>query len=124
MNVAKKQKLAANKISQKHLHLRRKSMIISDLNYLENTSEEVFGGRGTNINNIFTSDKVVKAVVDESYTKSVTTNLGGLTGSTSELVVSSDASGKSTFTSVIGGVQTEEGRSETFVNAISVSSGH
>jgi hypothetical protein len=26
-------------------------MVISDLNYLENSLEEIFGGRGTNINN-------------------------------------------------------------------------
>ncbi len=97
-------------------------MIISDLSYLENTSEEIFGGRGTTIRNTFTSDKRVRAVVDETYTKTVTTNLGGLRGYTAELVVSSDAtSGRGTFTSVIGGVQTERGRSETFVNAISVS---
>lgn len=94
-------------------------MIISDLNYLENTSEEIFGGRGTNIQNLYTANKYVTAVVNESFTKTVTTNLGGLQGNVAELVVSADASGNNTFTSVIGGVQTEPGRSETFVNAIS-----
>jgi hypothetical protein len=95
-------------------------MIISDLNYLENTSEEVLGGRGTNIQNLFITNKQVIAVVNESFTKTVTTNLGGLQGNTAELVVSADATGNDTFTSVIGGVQTEGDRSETFVNAISV----
>jgi hypothetical protein len=98
-------------------------MIISDLNYLENTSEEIFGGRGTNINNFYTATKTVTAVVNESFTKEVVTNLGGLVGNVAELVVSSDASGNNTFTSVIGGVQTEPGRSETFVNAISANTG-
>ena len=94
-------------------------MIISDLNYLENTSEEILGGRGTNIQNFYTADKRVTAVVNESFTKTVTTNLRGLTGNVAELVVSADSTGNRTFTSVIGGVQTEDNRSETFVNAIS-----
>ncbi|MBG1259207.1 hypothetical protein [Nostoc commune] len=94
-------------------------MIISDLNYLENTSEEIFGGRGTNIDNLFVTNKTVTANVDETFTKTITTNLGGLTGNVAELVVSADATGDNTFSSVIGGVQTEVGISETFVNAIS-----
>ncbi|MEH2247737.1 hypothetical protein [Nostoc sp.] len=94
-------------------------MIISDLNYLENTSEEIFGGRGTDIRNYYTSNKTVFANVDESYTKVVHTYLGGLNGNVAEAVFSADASGNNTFSSVIGGTQTEKGRSETFVNAIS-----
>ncbi|AUB35914.1 hypothetical protein COO91_01807 [Nostoc flagelliforme CCNUN1] len=93
-------------------------MIISDLNYLENTSEEILGGRGTNIANVYTADKRVTAVVNESFTKTVTTNLNGIQGNTAELVVSADATGNRTFSSVIGGVQVEDDRSETFVNAI------
>ncbi|MCC5601031.1 hypothetical protein [Nostoc favosum] len=94
-------------------------MVISDLNYLENSLEEIFGGRGTNINNSYTATKTVTANVDETFTKTITTNLGGLTGNVAELVVSADATGDNTFSSVIGGVQTEANRSETFVNAIS-----
>ncbi|MCC5664991.1 hypothetical protein LC653_13945 [Nostoc sp. CHAB 5784] len=93
-------------------------MVISDLNYLENTSEEILGGRGTNIANIFTADKRVTAVVDERFNKVVNTNLNGIQGNTAELVVSADATGDRTFSSVIGGVQVEDNRSETFVNAI------
>jgi hypothetical protein len=94
-------------------------MIISDLNYLVNTSEEILGGRGTNIANTYTATKTVTANVNENFTKTITTNLGGLTGNVAELVVSADATGNRTFTSVIGGVQVEGNRSETFVNAIS-----
>ncbi|MCC5623371.1 hypothetical protein [Nostoc sp. CHAB 5715] len=94
-------------------------MIISDINYLENSFEEIFGGRGTSIDNLFVTNKTVTANVDETFTKTITTNLGGLTGNVAELVVSADATGDNTFTSVIGGVQTENNRSETFVNAIS-----
>lgn len=94
-------------------------MIISDLNYLENTSEEIFGGRGTAIANVYTSDKRVRADVVESYTKTVSTYLGGLNGNVAEAVFSADATGGDTFSSVIGGTQTENDRSETFVNAIS-----
>ncbi|MBD0387631.1 MAG: hypothetical protein ICV54_14205 [Nostoc sp. C3-bin3] len=94
-------------------------MIISDLNYLENTSEEILGGRGTDIRNFFRTDKVVNANVNETFTKTINTNLNGIQGNVAELVVSADATGNRTFTSVIGGVQTEDNRSETFVNAIS-----
>ena len=93
-------------------------MILSDLNYLENSLGEIFGGRGTNINNFYTATKTVTANVDETFSKTITTNLGGLTGNVAELVVSADATGDNTFSSVIGGVQTEANRSETFVNAI------
>jgi len=93
-------------------------MIISDLNYLENTSEEILGGRGTNINNFYTATKTVVATVNETFTKTVTTNLNGIQGNTAELVVSADATGNRTFSSVIGGVQVEDDRSETFVSAI------
>jgi hypothetical protein len=94
-------------------------MIISDLNYLENTSEEILGGRGTNIDNFFRTNKIVNANVNETFNKTINTNLNGIQGNVAELVVSADATGNRTFTSVIGGVQTEDNRSETFVNAIS-----
>ncbi|BBD64418.1 hypothetical protein NIES4072_19190 [Nostoc commune NIES-4072] len=94
-------------------------MIICDLNYLEKFLEGIFGGRGTNIANFYAATKAVTADVNETFTKTITTNLGGLTGNVAELVVSADATGDNTFSSVIGGVQTEENRSETFVNAIS-----
>jgi hypothetical protein len=103
---------------KKQTNLRRKAMIISDLNYFEDASEEVFGARGTNINNVYSAVKNVKSVVDESYKKTVVTDLRGLQGNVAEAVFSADASGNNTFTSVIGGVQVEKGRSETFINAI------
>ncbi|MEH1844192.1 MAG: hypothetical protein V7L25_04040 [Nostoc sp.] len=94
-------------------------MIISDLNYLENTSEEIFGGRGTAIANTYSAYKRVRSDVVESYTKTVSTYLGALNGNVAEAVFSADATGPNTFSSVIGGTQTETDRSETFVNAIS-----
>lgn len=93
-------------------------MIINDLNYFEDAAEEVLGGRGTNIANIYTANKTVTAVVNETFTKTITTNLNGLQGRVAELVISADADGNNAFTSVIGGVQVENGRTETFVNAI------
>jgi hypothetical protein len=96
-------------------------MIISDLNYLENTSEEIFGGRGVEINSNFNLNKNVSASVNESFNKTVTTNLGGLQGNVAEVTGTSDASGNNTFTSIVFGTQTEPGRSESLVNAISVS---
>ncbi|MGF2037096.1 MAG: hypothetical protein RMZ43_017555 [Nostoc sp. CmiVER01] len=94
-------------------------MIISDLNYLGNSFDEIFGGRGSNIANAYTATPTVTANVNENFTNTITTNLAGLTGNVAELVVSADATGNRTFTSVIGGVQTEANRSESFVNAIS-----
>ena len=73
-------------------------MIISDLNYLENTSEGIFGGRGTNIAKLYTAHKRVRDVVNERFTKSVPTNLAGIQGNTPELVVSADVTGNRTIT--------------------------
>lgn len=94
-------------------------MIISDLNYLENTSEEIFGGIGVNINSNFSLNKTVTANVNESFTKTVTTNLGGLNGNVAEVTGTADATGNNTFTSIVFGTQTEDHRSESLVNAIS-----
>ena len=96
-------------------------MIISDLNYLENTSEEIFGGRGVEITSNFNLNKNVSANVNESFNKTITTNLGGLQGNVAEVTGTSDASGNNTFTSIVFGTQTEPGRSESLVNAISAS---
>ena len=94
-------------------------MIISELNYLESAEAEVFGGKGININSSFTLDKDVTATVNvnESFTKTVNLNLGGLSGNGAEVLGSADAQGNDTFTSIIFGVQTEDGVSESFVNA-------
>lgn len=96
-------------------------MIISDLNYLENTSEEIFGGRGININSRFVLNKDVNATVrvNEQFTKAFNVNTAGINGNVAEVLGSSDAQGNNTFTSIIFGTQTEPGTSESFVNATS-----
>jgi hypothetical protein len=45
--------------------------------------------------------------------------LSGLNGNVAEVLGSSDAQGNNTFTTIIFGTQTEEGSSESFVNASS-----
>ncbi len=96
-------------------------MIINDINYLEATNEEVFGGKGININSAFKLDKDVDANVNvnEAFKKTVDLNLGGLVGNGAEVLGSADAQGNNTFTSIIFGTQTEDGVSESFVNASS-----
>ncbi|MEM6753838.1 MAG: hypothetical protein AAF630_12780 [Cyanobacteria bacterium P01_C01_bin.38] len=96
-------------------------MIINDINYLEVTNEEVFGGKGININSAFKLDKDVdaKVNVDEKFKKVVDLDLGGLKGNGAEVLGSADAQGNNTFTSIIFGTQTEDGVSESFVNASS-----
>ena len=96
-------------------------MIINDINYLEVTNEEVFGGKGININSAFQLNKNVNANVnvDETFNKAVNLDLGGLEGNGAEVLGSSDAQGNNTFTSIIFGTQTEENSSESFVNASS-----
>ena len=96
-------------------------MIINDINYLEVTNEEVFGGKGININSAFQLNKNVNANVnvDETFNKAVNLDLGGLEGNGAEVLGSADAQGNNTFTSIIFGTQTEDGVSESFVNASS-----
>ena len=96
-------------------------MIINDINYLEVTNEEVFGGKGININSAFQLNKNVNANVnvDETFKKTVDLDLGGLEGNGAEVLGSADAQGNNTFTSIIFGTQTEDGVSESFVNASS-----
>ena len=100
-------------------------MIISDLNYLENTSAEVIGGVGININSRFALNKDVNARVNvnENFTKRFDVNTRGIVGNTAEVLGSSDAVGNNTFTSIIFGTQTEPGKSESFVNATSATNG-
>ena len=101
-------------------------MIINDINYLEVTNEEVFGGKGININSKFKLNKDVdaKVRVDEEFNKKVNLDLSGLNGNGAEVLGSSDAQGKNTFTSIIFGTQTENGVSESFVNASSFTNDH
>ena len=96
-------------------------MIISELNYLESAEAEVFGGEGININSTFTLTKAVDANVNvnETFNKTVNLDLGGLSGNGAEVLGSSDAQGKNTFTSIIFGTQTGPDHSESFVNASS-----
>ncbi|KAB8333288.1 hypothetical protein SD80_015720 [Scytonema tolypothrichoides VB-61278] len=106
---------------QNKLVPRRNPMIISDLNYLENTSEEIFGGRGTNIANVNTTNVTSVISINETIVKTVVTNIGGVVGSTAEFTASADASGNNTFSSVTAGAQTEPGRSESFATGIAIS---
>ena len=96
-------------------------MIINDINYLEATNEEVFGGKGIDINSKFQLVKNVNAsvVVNESFTKTVDLNLGGLVGNGAEVLGTTDAQGNNTFTSIIFGTQTGDDHSEGFINASS-----
>jgi hypothetical protein len=98
---------------------RRKTMIISDLNYLESLDQEIYGGVGININSKFQLKKDVNANVNikEKYDKTFKTSTRGLEGNVAEVLGTADASGKATFTSIIFGVQSEPGKSESFVNA-------
>ncbi|MGD1805227.1 hypothetical protein ACP6PL_07265 [Dapis sp. BLCC M126] len=94
-------------------------MIISELNYLESAEAEVVGGEGININSNFYLNKDVYAnvYVNEDFYKDFYTNTSGLEGSVAEVLGTADAKGKDTFSSIIFGVQTEPGKSESFVNA-------
>ncbi len=94
-------------------------MIISDLNYLEVAQAEVLGATGININSTFKLNKDVSANVNvtEKFDKIFKTSTAGLQGNVAEVLGTADASGKNTFTSIIFGVQTEPGKSESFVNA-------
>ena len=97
-------------------------MIITDLNYLEATNEEIFGGRGINQNSNFTLNKTVVANVNETITKTLVTNLGGLTGNVAQVIATSDASGgNANFTSIISGTQVENGVAESFVQSVAAS---
>lgn len=101
-------------------------MIINDINYLEVTNEEVFGGKGININSKFKLNKKVNADVNinEKFNKEVNLDLDDLDGNGAEVLGSADAQGKNTFTSIIFGTQTESGVSESFVNASSFTNDH
>ncbi|NBD15476.1 MAG: hypothetical protein GVY04_04825 [Cyanobacteria bacterium] len=96
-------------------------MIISDLNYLESVDEEIFGGKGINIDSNFDLDKDVDSDVnvDETFNKAVNLDLSGLSGNGAEVLGSSDAQGNDTFSSIIFGTQTNSSASESFVNASS-----
>ena len=94
-------------------------MIISDLNYLEDATQEIVGGRGINMNSNFTVSKTVTADVTESITKTLDTNLGGLEGNVAQVIGTADARGGNvTFTSIIGGAQTESNSSESFLQIV------
>jgi len=95
-------------------------MIISNLNYLENSSDQIFGGSLVNINNTFTTTKKVTANVKKTFVNTVTNSFSGVTGNLAEVVVKADATGNKTFISVIFGTQTEGNRSQSFANVISV----
>ncbi len=95
-------------------------MIISDLNYLESVEEEIYGGGIVNLGGNFTVNKNVTANVNEKFTKSFNIDTRGVTGNTAELIGTADAQGYNTFTSVIGGTQTTDYSSESFLQAVSV----
>ncbi|GET44244.1 hypothetical protein MiSe_90700 [Microseira wollei NIES-4236] len=94
-------------------------MIINDLNYLEDATQEIVGGRGTNMNSNYTVTKTVTASVSETITKTLDTNLAGLEGNVAQVIATADArEGNITFTSIIAGAQTEADSSESFVQIV------
>jgi hypothetical protein len=100
-------------------------MILSDLTYLENTADEVVGGRGFTTNTSIILNKKVTADVNENYFKKVATDLSGLTGNVSEVTGNADANAggnecRPTFSSIVFSAQSEPGSSGSFVNAIAV----
>jgi hypothetical protein len=95
-------------------------MIISDLNYLESVDEEIFGSGVVNLGGNFTSNKNVIANVNETFNKRFNIDTAGLRGNTAEIVGSADAQGNNTFTSLIGGTQTTNASSESFLQGTSV----
>jgi hypothetical protein len=68
-------------------------MIINDINYLQTSTEEVFGGDGFSTAVSFDLSKKVTQVVNESTTKSFAVDTAGLGGNLAEVSGSSDASG-------------------------------
>jgi hypothetical protein len=95
-------------------------MIISDLNYLESVDEEIFGSGIVNLGGNFTTNKNVTANVNERFNKSFNIDTNFLRGNTAEIVGSADAQGNNTFTSLIGGTQTTNTSSESFLQGTSV----
>lgn len=100
----------------KQLVPRRNPMIISDLNYLENTSEEIFGGYAVNFGVV----KNVGATVNQTYTQNTTSN-ANITGYTAIATGVANATGNATFTSSIGGTSTTVGSSQSFIELVSAS---
>jgi N-methylhydantoinase A/oxoprolinase/acetone carboxylase beta subunit len=92
-------------------------MIISDLNYLENTSEEIIGGLG----GTFTVAKNVGAVVNLAYTQSTNVS-ANVSGNTAGVTGTANATGNNTYTNVLGGTSTTSGSSSSFLEAVSVTS--
>jgi hypothetical protein len=97
-------------------------MILSDLTYLENTVDEVVGGRGFTTNTNILLNKKVTGDVNESFFKKVATDLSGLTGNVAEVTGNADAMAGNekipTFSSIVFSAQAEPGMSGSFVNAI------
>jgi hypothetical protein len=94
-------------------------MIINDINYLEATNEEVFGGRGVKFDSDITFDKNVNANVFEKIEKVLVTDVSGLEGSVAQVISTSDArGGKAQFTSIISGTEVEDGLSESFTQSV------
>ncbi len=63
-------------------------MIISDINYLEAANEEIFGGRGININSRFVLNKAFTTNVNitEIFNNQTSLNLSSLSGNSSEVL--------------------------------------
>ena len=98
-------------------------MIISDLNYMEVAAEEVAGSRGINVNSNGFVNFGANIDVDEDIFKKITVDTSGISNgsSTAQVTGTSDASGFSTFSNIVFFTQTDPGRSESGVNATSVS---
>ena len=101
-------------------------MIISDLNYMEVAAEEVAGSRGIDVNSNGVVNFAGNIDIDEDIFKKITVDTSGVTAgsSTAQVTGTSDATGFSTFSNIVFFTQTEEGNSQSGVNATSVSNRH
>jgi hypothetical protein len=97
-------------------------MIISDINYLETSNEEVFGGDGftTNVKSVL--DKTVRQNVYETTYKSFAVDTTGLNGNLAEVSGSADASGgQKNLAQIVFVTQTTGNSANALVNSTSYS---
>ncbi|BAY24514.1 hypothetical protein NIES2100_43090 [Calothrix sp. NIES-2100] len=97
-------------------------MIINDLNYFEDASEEVIGGDGFATNVAFNLNKNVKQTIVETTYKSFAVNTGGLAGNLAEVSGSADASGgQKNIAQIVFVTQTTAGAANALVNSTAYS---
>lgn len=96
-------------------------MIISDLNYLENTSEEIFGGRGILITGLYTQANVVAntSTLRDSVTPFVVPVVANNTATATATADAREAN--NTYTNTSTSAQTEAFSSESVSISTAVS---